>query len=363
MFAQVTKSDATPATLDGSITTINFNYAAGDFSGCTGLTEVEVGLTLTVTDNGSCNPGGFGVHGDIAVSLESPSGTVVHLVQDFTGILIGSPPVGITYQDVSFPNIVNQTATYDDDATLLADDQTSFGTGIWRPHNPLSAFDGESPVGTWILRVADGRVQNFPDFTCYLGSSITVSCGSGLPVELTSFEAERQERNVLLNWVTQTETNNKGFKIERSSNLNTWEELSFVTGVGNAIEANNYKWIDSAPIEGMNYYRLTQVDIDGKETIYSTEAVNFSNYKLFFDVVPNPNNGNFTIRSNDWKEGQDLKVRVLNSEGKICFVEEFRSSGGVHEMSLELLDSGVYTIQIVGEDFVSFERFVIDGRQ
>ena len=86
-------------------------------------------MTLTVTDNSGCNPGVFGVHSDIAVSLESPSGTVVHLVQDFSGILIGSPPIGITYQDATFPNIVNETSTYDDDAALLADNQTFFGAG------------------------------------------------------------------------------------------------------------------------------------------------------------------------------------------------------------------------------------------
>ena len=177
-FSQVSKSDATGETLNGSIASRNFTFTSGEFGGCSSLTEVEVDLTLTVTDNGSCNAGAFGVHGDIAVSLESPSGTVVHLVQDFTGILLGSPPVGITYQDFSFPNIVNQTATYDDDATLLADNQSFFGAGTWRPHNPLSAFDGEDPAGTWILRVADGRNQNFPDFTCYIGATVRVTCGA-----------------------------------------------------------------------------------------------------------------------------------------------------------------------------------------
>ena len=175
IFSQVSKSDAVGQTLDASIATRNFVFTSGDFGGVTSLSEIEIDLTLTVTDNSGCNAGAFGVHSDIAVSLESPSGTVVHLVQDFTGILLGSPPVEITYQDVGFPNIVNQTATYDDDAALLADDQTFFGTGTWKPHNPLSAFDGENPIGTWILRVADGRSQGFPDFTCYIGATVRIT--------------------------------------------------------------------------------------------------------------------------------------------------------------------------------------------
>ncbi len=177
-FGQITKTDATAQTLNASIATRNLVFTAGDFAGCTSLTEVELDLTLTLTNLSSCNAGAFGVHNDIAVSLQSPSGTVVHLVQDFSGILLGSPPPQITYQDAGFPTIFQQTATYDDDATLLADDQTSFGVGTWKPHNPLSAFDGENPVGTWILRVADGRNQGFPDFTCYVNSALRVSCGA-----------------------------------------------------------------------------------------------------------------------------------------------------------------------------------------
>ena len=139
---QVTKTDATGATLDAAIATRNFTFTSGEFGWCSSLIEVEVDLTLTVTDNAGCAAGGYGVHNDIAVSLTSPSGTTVHLVHDFVGILLGFPPPLITYNDAGYPSIVNETATYDDDAGLLADNQTSFGAGTWKPQNPLSAFYG-----------------------------------------------------------------------------------------------------------------------------------------------------------------------------------------------------------------------------
>jgi len=162
--AQVSKTDTNSATLDASIATRTLNYSSAEISGT--VTKIELDLTLTVTDNSGCSAGAFGVHSDIAVSLTSPSDTVVHIAQDFTGILIGSPPIEITYQDAGFPSIVQQTATYTDDATLLADDQTFFGAGTWKPHNPFSVFNGENPIGDWTLTVADGRSQGFPDFTC-----------------------------------------------------------------------------------------------------------------------------------------------------------------------------------------------------
>jgi hypothetical protein len=61
-LSQVTVSDATPATLDASIATRNFVFTPGDFGGCTSLTEVEVSLTLTVTNTVACTAGAFGVH-------------------------------------------------------------------------------------------------------------------------------------------------------------------------------------------------------------------------------------------------------------------------------------------------------------
>ncbi|WP_338732305.1 T9SS type A sorting domain-containing protein [Mangrovimonas cancribranchiae] len=178
--AQVSKTDTNSETLDASIATRILNYSSAEISG--NITKIELDLTLTITDNSGCAPGAFGVHNDIAVSLTSPNGTEVHIVQDFAGILIGSPPVEITYQDLGYPSIVNETATYSDDATLLADDQTFFGAGTWKPHNSFSAFNGENPIGNWTLRVADGRSHGFPDFTCYLNATLRITTDTNLSI-------------------------------------------------------------------------------------------------------------------------------------------------------------------------------------
>jgi hypothetical protein len=294
----------------------------------------------------------------IAVSLESPSGTVVHLVHDFSGILIGSPPIAITYQDSGFPTVFQETAVYDDDAALLADDQTDFGAGTWQPQNPLSAFDGEDPAGTWILRVADGRSQGFPDITCYVEASVTIQCG-GLPVELTSFDAMPQERSVLLNWETQTEKDNKGFLVQRSADLSYWENLTFIDGSGNSTLGNNYNHVDQAPMAGMNYYRLIQVDFDGAETEFEVKAVDFSPNNVIVSIVPNPSDGRFILRSSIWEQGENVEMYILNSEGRVCHTESFRASGNTQELRVESIEGGVYTMKLVGDSFVSSDKLVL----
>jgi len=84
-----------------------------------------------------------------------------------------------------------------------------------------------------------------------------------LPVELSNFKANRKEQSIQLLWETQSEINNQGFEIQRSTN-NAWHKIDFINGNGNSTHRNSYSSIDKSPIEGINYYRLKQLDFDGK---------------------------------------------------------------------------------------------------
>ncbi|HQZ51638.1 MAG TPA: hypothetical protein PLF17_13995, partial [Chitinophagaceae bacterium] len=85
-----------------------------------------------------------------------------------------------------------------------------------------------------------------------------------LPVTLVSFTAAKQEKNVLLKWTTATEIDNDYFIIERSSNGNNWETISQMPTQGNGSNLQYYQDKDLTPLQGVNFYRLKQVDIDGK---------------------------------------------------------------------------------------------------
>ncbi len=92
-----------------------------------------------------------------------------------------------------------------------------------------------------------------------------------IPVELTSFTATVQGNAVHLNWSTSTETNNKGFEIERLQDskieiLKDWELIGFVEGNGSTTEPINYSFIDENVQPGVYQYRLKQIDFDGTFT-------------------------------------------------------------------------------------------------
>ena len=90
-----------------------------------------------------------------------------------------------------------------------------------------------------------------------------------LPVELNSFIGEEKNNQVTLNWVTETEVNNYGFEVERSSSsiilLQSWKKIAFVNGNGNSNSSKEYTYTDKNSTGGSKYqYRLKQIDNDGQ---------------------------------------------------------------------------------------------------
>ncbi|MCK9210703.1 MAG: hypothetical protein M0P61_07720, partial [Ignavibacteriaceae bacterium] len=84
-----------------------------------------------------------------------------------------------------------------------------------------------------------------------------------VPVELTSFSANATQSGVELKWSTATETNNKGFEVQRSSDNKTFNLISFVDGKGTTTLIQHYNYVDASAISGKYFYRLRQVDFDG----------------------------------------------------------------------------------------------------
>ncbi len=84
-----------------------------------------------------------------------------------------------------------------------------------------------------------------------------------IPVELTSFTAISVDQAVLLSWRTATETNNRGFEIQRQQGSDSWVKLGFVAGKGTTTEPQVYSYKDNDVSSGTNTYRLKQIDYDG----------------------------------------------------------------------------------------------------
>lgn len=117
--------------------------------------------------------------------------------------------------------------------------------------------------------VSGGRVvfagvdlTNAPFFTI----ATTNFASTPLPIELLGFEGITLGAVNELTWRTASETNNDHFVVERGADGIWFEHLGRVNGAGNSQQLHSYRLWDEAPLNGLNYYRLKQVDFDGTFT-------------------------------------------------------------------------------------------------
>jgi hypothetical protein len=163
------------------------------------------------------------------------------------------------------------------------------------------------------------------------------------PVELISFSAELSAKNVLLNWITVTETNSYGFSIERAKENSSFNEIGFVYAAGNSSSIKYYKFVDKLIASGKYYYRLKQIDMDGKFE-YSSEV----------EVTVN-NPGEFTLSQNypnPFNPSTKVKYSVpFNSKIKLILYDVLGNKVG--QVFEGTVDAGEYETTISMNDFVN----------
>lgn len=112
--------------------------------------------------------------------------------------------------------------------------------------------------------------------------------GSGLPVELVAFSATLTDENTVdLNWQTASEKDNDRFEIYHSTDGDQWTLIHSENGVGTTNEMQYYSAEDRAPIMGVNYYKLTQIDFNGISETFEVVRVEVIPVEAV-SVYPNP---------------------------------------------------------------------------
>ncbi|HSD65038.1 MAG TPA: T9SS type A sorting domain-containing protein [Ignavibacteriaceae bacterium] len=174
------------------------------------------------------------------------------------------------------------------------------------------------------------------------------------PVELISFEAKTTDGDVALSWSTATETNNKGFEIEKNPGYGSFQKTAFVEGHGTTTELRHYSYIDKNISPGKYLYRLKQIDLDGTSS-YSKEIEVDAVLPLKFSLsqnYPNPFNPITTIKfSIPQKVQVNLTIYDILGE-KVKELKNEVMSPGYYEVEFNATDlaSGVYFCRIKAGD-------------
>ena len=193
---------------------------------------------------------------------------------------------------------------------------------------------------------------------------ITMTVSNDVPVELISFSAVNNNNEVTLKWRTSTETNNRGFKIERSlKGGNVWSEVGFVEGNGTTTESRDYSYKDKITGTGTYVYRLKQIDFDGTFNFSSLVEVKPSvpvEYALYQNY-PNPFNPS-TIIKFSVPEQTDVKINVYNTLGELVktLINE-QKDAGYYEVQFDAsgLASGIYYYRIDAKNYSSIKKMLM----
>ncbi|WP_207434375.1 T9SS type A sorting domain-containing protein [Sabulibacter ruber] len=188
-----------------------------------------------------------------------------------------------------------------------------------------------------------------------------VIIGTPLPVTLTSFRATATNNGVQLNWTTASEKDNDYFQVERSLNGKTFASIGRVQGNGNSNVMKNYTFTDASAPAGAVYYRLKQVDYDGKFEYSKTISVNATASKAAAQVavVPNPFTQNLSFSINS-SETRKVQVVLLDLNQKLIYREEVEVSAGKVTLTKDLskIANGVYLLKVTGSSLSEVIRVV-----
>ncbi len=177
--------------------------------------------------------------------------------------------------------------------------------------------------------------------------------GGPAPVTLTAFSARHKGAGVSIDWTTSQELNNNYFQVERSSDgSSNWSVIATVIGAGNSQVVRNYNSYDATPLSGVNYYRLKQVDNDGKFTYSNTVAVKMDLQKMGVSVLTNPFYNTLSVNFES-STSQMVTARLVDITGKQLAVERWSLENGSTKKefsSVNGLQHGMYILSIVNKN-------------
>jgi len=170
---------------------------------------------------------------------------------------------------------------------------------------------------------------------------ITAATLGALPVSLAYFAVKSAENGHLLTWETSFEFNSDFFEVQRSTDMKTWEYLAEIKSLQNSHKSEQYQFTDIHPQEGINYYRLRLVDLDGSYTFSHIRSI-VNEGVLAIKAYPNPTFQKLEVIVADWQNVQ--RIQVLDLQGREWYKSE--KSSHVNLINTISFIPGTYLVHI-----------------
>lgn len=171
-----------------------------------------------------------------------------------------------------------------------------------------------------------------------------------LPVVLVTFTATANPDNTItVRWSTQQEINSNNFTVERSADGSTWSDVGVVQAKGFSNQVSDYSFTDLSALDGITYYRLRIMNLDGDTGYTETRIVRLS-FARNFIVFPNPAKDNLNIYLREASSVQ-MTLRLITVTGQIVLERKIEGGKGTAiSVSLQKYLQGIYFVQLSGSD-------------
>ncbi|MBP6455624.1 MAG: zinc-dependent metalloprotease [Chitinophagaceae bacterium] len=214
--------------------------------------------------------------------------------------------------------------------------------------------DNSSSTMSPTMQLTSGQAEDF---------SVTIS-QYPLPVTWRSIDSRILENNEIeVYWSTASEMNNDRFEIEKSRDGKNFETIGTIKGFGNSDVATYYSFIDKKTTNGVQYYRIKQIDIDGKFS-YSTVVNEIINSKDFtVQLFPNPANNELNIQLNGLNTNTSkIEYAIKDLDGKTLLRKETKlnESYFIGNENISFLPSGIYFLELKVNQEKSIHRIIKD---
>lgn len=316
---------------------------------------------------GSNNPAALGIDARVKQTVNGVERTLkvdgaynsIAVINDY-GIAFGFSEKAITlsFTDGSaFTPLSMEIYTYvGDAATITTNNGGSMNVTLsYTKTINLSSL----PAGATSLTITNNNWTPFvvSNHNSFIGAIKSIKFGAFnpvLPVRLVDFSLKANHNDVVLQWQTATESNNKKFVIYRSDDEKVFKELTSIDGAGNSSALKNYTFLDKKPLQGNNYYKLVQVDNDGKETELGVKNITFE-LKGQATIYPNPTSDKATIA---FEPAKYHSLTLSSLDGKELAVQKLSASQTDSTVDLSSYAKGIYLIKLIGDGVSAVQKVV-----
>jgi hypothetical protein len=177
---------------------------------------------------------------------------------------------------------------------------------------------------------------------------------STLPVKFIGFSVSLQNHNGMIQWATAEEINSSYFEVQRSNNGTDWSTIANITASGNTTLTHSYSYTDKNIISNLVYYRIKQVDIDGKFIITPVRILKNENGNAVVSIAGASSNSIYVQFSEQIKN--TVTVRLTSMSGQIVSQEILNEPIGQVLVPVQNRTKGIYIVSVTDGQNIKFSK-------